>query len=197
MKRQLTLQQYRTIDLFLFAGMLAIFEFVIVRFAFASFFTLSLAGAITAIVYMRWGWWGGIHAALAGFLTCLYTSLFVEGMTAEPGDYAIYIVGNLVSLLAVAALLRRGKEKVRQSVLASMAFGLAVILLMQGGRMAVALALGRPPDRVIEYMTHDPLSILFTVGVIWIVRRLDGVFEDQKHYLLRLQEERERNNTEQ
>ncbi len=39
--------------------------------------------------------------------------------------------------------------------------------------------------------------ILFTLVITWIVRRLDGVFEDQKHYLLRLQEERERNNTEQ
>ena len=29
-------------------------------------YTVSLAGAIASIMYMRWGYWGGIHAALAG-----------------------------------------------------------------------------------------------------------------------------------
>ena len=195
MKRQLTLQQYRNIDLFLFAVMLAIFEFLIVRFVTGSLYTLSLAAAITTIVSMRWGWWGAIHAALAGFLFCLYYGMAVGQV--EPSDYLIYIVGNLFSLAAVAGLLRLGKERVRRSVLLSVAFGLAVVLLMQGGRMLVALTLGRPADRVVEYLIYDPLSVLFTVVVTWIVRRLDGVFEDQKHYLLRLQEERERNNTEQ
>ena len=195
MKRQLTLQQYRTIDLALFAVMLAIFEFIIVRFAVGSLYTVSLAAAISTIVYMRWGWWGGVHAALAGFLFCLYYGMSVGQVEAT--DYLIYILGNLFSLVAVAGLLRLGKERVRASVWLSLAFGLAVILLMQGGRMLVALTLGRPPDRVVDYIVYDPLSILFTVVVTWIVRRLDGVFEDQKHYLLRLQEERERNNTEQ
>ena len=195
MKRQLTLQQYRNIDLFLFAVMLAVFEFLIVRFVTGSLYTLSLAAAITTIVFMRWGWWGAIHAALAGFLFCLYYGMAVGQV--GPRDYLIYIVGNLFSLAAVAGLLRLGKERVRKSVLLSVGFGLAVILLMQGGRMLVALTLGYPPDRVVEYLIYDPLSILFTVVVTWIVRRLDGVFEDQKHYLLRLQEERERNNTEQ
>lgn len=195
MKKQITLQQYRNIDLFLFAALLAIFEFIIVRFAIASVYTLSLAAAIAAIVYMRWGWWGGIHAALAGGLYCLYYGLAVA--PTRPGDYLIYIVGNLFSLAAACALLKLGKERVRKSVLASLGFGLAVVLLMQGGRALVALALGNPLEGVAEYITHDPLSVVFTLVVTWIVRRLDGVFEDQKHYLLRLQEERERNNTEQ
>ena len=28
--------------------------------------------------------------------------------------------------------------------------------------------------------------------IVWIARRLDGIFEDQKKYLLRVQEEKER-----
>lgn len=198
MKKQLTLQQYRNIDLFLFAAMLAIFEFLIVRFAIASVYTLSLAGAVCAIVYMRWGWWGGIHAALAGVLFCFYYSRFVPGAAAvDWTDYVIYIIGNLFSLLAVFGLLKAGKERVRQNTLASLGFALAVILLMQGGRALMALTLGADPRAALGFFYYDPLSILFTLVVTWIVRRLDGVFEDQKHYLLRLQEERERNNSEQ
>ncbi len=198
MKKQLTLQQYRNIDLFLFAAMLAIFEFLIVRFAIASVYTLSLAGAICTIVYMRWGWWGGIHAALSGVLFCFYYGHFVPGAAAvDWTDYIIYLIGNLFSLIAVFGLLKAGKERVRQNTLASLAFSLAVILLMQGGRTLMALTFGAAPGDALGFFYYDPLSILFTLVVTWIVRRLDGVFEDQKHYLLRLQEERERNNSEQ
>ncbi len=200
MNRQLTLQQYRTIDLLLFAAMLALFEFLIVRFATGSMFgTVSLAAALTAIVYMRWGWWGGLHAALAGALFCFYLSLAPSAVQIIGwNDYLTYIVGNLFSLLAVAGLEALGKERVRQSVWLSLGFALAVIVLMQGGRMLVALTLGCPPEELVRsYFLYDCLSILFTLVIIWIVRRLDGVFEDQRHYLLRLQEERERNNTEQ
>lgn len=197
MNKQLTLQQYRNIDLLLFAAILALFEFLIVRFATGSMYgTVSLAAALTAIVYMRWDWWGAIHAALAGALFCLYCGQLAQGVVWQ--NYLTYILGNLFSLLAVVALKRLGKERVRQSVWLSLGFGLAVVLLMQGGRMLVALALGTPPDTLVHsYFLYDCLSILFTLVVTWIVRRLDGVFEDQKHYLLRLQEERERNNTEQ
>ncbi len=198
MNRQLTLQQYRTIDLLLFAAMLAIFEFLIVRFATGSMFgTVSLAAALTTIVYMRWDWWGGIHAALAGGLFCLYYGQ-VAAQPIQWRDYLVYIVGDLFSLFAVAALKGLGKERVRQSVWLSLGFGLSVVLLMQGGRMLMALVLGTAPGALIRtYFLYDSLSILFTLVITWIVRRLDGVFEDQKHYLLRLQEERERNNTEQ
>lgn len=66
-------KQYRAIDLTMFAGMLVIFEFIIVmaaRFWFPGQpFTVSLVAAITTIVYMRWGCWGVIHAMLGG--SCL------------------------------------------------------------------------------------------------------------------------------
>ncbi len=199
MKKQMTIQQYRAIDLLLFAAMLALFEFLIVRFATGSFYgTVSLAAALTSIVYMRWSWWGGIHAALSGALFCLYYSMVGGAQSVTWRDYAIYILGNLCSLLAVFALVKIGKERVRQSAFWSLGFALAVILLMQGGRMLLALALGKPSETLIsDYFLYDCLSILFTLLVTWIVRRLDGVFEDQKHYLLRVQEESKRNNTEQ
>lgn len=200
MNKQLTLQQYRTIDLLLFAAILAIFEFLIVRFATGSMYgTVSLAAALTAIVYMRWDWWGGLHAALAGALFCAYYGqVAAAGQAIDWRDYLVYIVGNLFSLLAVVALKGLGKERVRQSVWLSLGFGLAVVLLMQGGRMLAALVLGKAEGALVQsYFLYDSLSILFTLVITWIVRRLDGVFEDQKHYLLRLQEERERNNTEQ
>lgn len=190
MRRQLTFREYRTIDLLLFALMLAVFEFIIVRAASGAVFrdqpyTVSLAAAVASIVYMRWGAWGGIHAALAGFLFCFYYG-------GRPEQYAIYIVGNLFSLLAVIPLKRLGSERVRSGQWSGMLFPLAVILLMQGGRAAVSMVLGGSADGALGFFTTDALSDLFTLVIVWIARRLDGIYEDQKHYLLRVQKEKEK-----
>ena len=66
-------------------------------------------------------------------------------------------------------------------------------LAMQLGRMAVALATGHDPLACLGFITTDVLSLLFSVLILWIARRLDGMLEDQKHYLFRIQREKEQN----
>ena len=190
MKRQLTLPEYRNIDLALFGVILAVFEFIIVRVSNMGAFwdqpyTVSLAAAITSIIYMRWGYWGALHAALSGFLFCLFSGGTVN-------QYMIYTLGNLLSLAAVPVLKKLGHEKVRERSGWSLLFALAVIVLMWSGRALTALLLGAPAAGVVGFFTTDSLSALFTLVIIWIARRLDGVFEEQKHYLLRIQQEKER-----
>ena len=97
----------------------------------------------------------------------------------------IYCGGNLLSVAAVALLKALGRERVRTGHL-SLVFPLLVQVLMQAGRAAVALLLGARPGSVVGFFTTDSLSLLFTFVIIWIARKLDGVYEDQKHYLLRL-----------
>ena len=188
MTKQRTLKEYRNIDLALFGVMLVVCEYLIIRAEKSWFpgqpYAVSLAGAMTAIVYMRWGWWGGIHAALAGLVYC-----FFSGGSGD--QYAIYIIGNLFSLAAVPPLLKIGKERVRTGHL-SLVFPLAVLLLMQTGRMAVAMVLGSPANEAAGFFITDSLSLLFTFVIIWIARRLDGIYEDQKHYLLRLKQRQEK-----
>ena len=170
------------IDLTMFGIMLVICEAVIIIAARLWFpgqpFTVSLAAAVTTIVFMRWGYWGGIHAALAGLVYC-----FMAG--ANPAQYMIYIVGNLFSLFSVIVLLKIGKEKIRTDTM-GMLYPILVLILMQAGRAVVALIMGAGPESVIGFFTTDSLSMLFTFVIIWIARRLDGVYEDQIHYLLRI-----------
>ena len=101
----------------MFAIMLIICEFIIVmaaRFWFPGQpYTVSLAAAIVTIVYMRWGWWGAIHAVLAGIVFC-----FFQG--ASPNQYLIYTAGNLFSLISVFILKKVGKEKIRNRPSATM-----------------------------------------------------------------------------
>ena len=184
----LTFKQYRSIDLAIFAAILALTEFLIVKAAKSWFpdqlYTVSVTAAVTAIVMMRWGPFAGIHAALGGLVYC-----WASGGSAQ--QFVIYILGNGLSLAALLLFKAFGKEKIRKSFLLTILFALCVVVAMQVGRGLVALIFGSGIEVIWKFMTTDALSDLFTMLVVWVASRLDGIFEDQKHYLLRQQKERE------
>ena len=189
MKRQLSFQQYRAIDLAMLAALLCITEMLIVRAATWWFpdqlYTVSVVGALTAIVLMRWGPWAAIHAALGGAVFCL----------ASHGSFrqlVVYCIGNLFSLLMLLPLKYLGGERIRLDAVLSVCFGLLTLLLMQLGRALTAFALGTEFQTCLGFFTTDALSLLFTGVIIWIARRLDGIFENQRHYLLRIHKEEEK-----
>ena len=176
------MRRYRAIDLFFFAGMVVVFETIMVLAATKWFpgqpYTVSVTAVITAIVMMRWGMPAALHAALGGIAFCLASYGTVQQMV-------LYAGGNLLSLLAYPLLRRIGEERVRQSTGLTLAFGAAVLLLMQLGRALLAAAMGAAGG-IIRFFTTDVITMLFTLVVLWIVRRLDGVFENQQHYLSRI-----------
>ncbi len=183
MNREYSFSQYRGIDLTLFAVILCVSETLIVRAASYWYadqlYTVSVVGAVTAIVLMRWGPWAAIHAVLGGLVYVL-----VSGGSAR--QILVYCAGNLLSLLILFPLRALGKERVRNDGFLSVTFGLAVLLLMQLGRALAAFAMGTAFRSCLGFFTTDALSLLFTGVIVWIARRLDGIFEDQKHYLLRI-----------
>ena len=170
MKRQLTLAEYRAVDLTLLAVILAVCEYGMTLAARQWFpdqlYTVSLTAALCAIVLMRWGVWAGLHAALGGAVFW-----FASGGTLP--QLVIYGIGNLGCLLVLPLLRGNGKEKIRRDKLFTALFALAVLLAMQLGRAAAALLLGTSWRTCVGFFTTDALS---------------GVFEDQKQYLRRLQE---------
>ena len=187
MERQRTVGEYRAIDLLIFSLMVFFGETVIImgaRLFPGELYVLSVTPVVTAIVMMRWGPWAAIHAALGGLALCI-------GTGAAAQQYAVYCGGNLLGLGALALLKLQGKENIRQDAFRTVVFGLATALLMQLGRALASVALGGPAEAMFEFFRADVLTLLFTAVVIAIVRRLDGVFEDQINYLLRISKERE------
>lgn len=186
MAKQRTLGLYRTIDLFCFVLMLALFEpvlhFAATRLFPAEPYTVSVTAAVTAIVLMRWGPWAAIHAVFGGIMACLLAGARID-------QYLIYGFGNLFSLAALMLLKKWGKEETRKDALHSIAFALVTALLMQLGRAVMALILGNGLLLCLGFFTTGVITDLFTVVIVWIARRLDGIFEDQIHYLLRIQKE--------
>ncbi len=183
MKRQFSFQQYRAIDLAMFAALLCITETMIVKAATWWFpdqlYTVSVVGAVTAIVLMRWGPWAAIHAVLGGAVFC-----FASHGSAK--QLLIYCAGNLFSLLMLLPLKYLGGERIRLDGFLSVLFGICTLLLMQLGRALVAFVLGTEFQTCLGFFTTDALSLLFTGLILWVARRLDGIFENQRHYLLRI-----------
>jgi hypothetical protein len=186
--RHMSLKQYKRLDLFLFAVMLVISESVIVNAAIRWYpdqlYTVSVSAAVTAIVMMRWGPWAAIHAVLGGIVYCLAAK-------GTPRQFLIYGAGNLFGLLSLLLIRIFGKDRIRENVLLALLFALCTQLFMQIGRACVSALSGAAFEAGIHFITTDALSGLFTMVIVWIASRLDGVFEDQISYLLRVQKEAE------
>jgi len=182
-----TVGHYRVVDLSLFAVMLLVFENIIllasVRWFPGQPYTVSLVPAIIAIVLVRWGPWAAIHAVLGGLIVCLQAR-------TTASRYLVYCVGNLFPLALVPWLSKWRKEQgVWKESTRALGYGIAVLLLIQAGRAVMTLLFGAAPMLALGCFTTEAITDLFTLVILWIVHRLDGVLEDQNHYLRRIQEE--------
>lgn len=187
MKQQITVTQYRNIDLTILAIAMAVTQalihFAVSRWFPEQLFVVSPVGIVVALVMMRWGGWAVIHSVLGGFLFALLSD-------GNAQHILIFGAGNAFALLALILLKCPGKEKIRTNPIYTLLFGFCVQGLMLLGRATIAVALGFGWSASLGFITTDTLSILFTMVAIWVIRRIDGLFEDQIHYLLRTQEER-------
>lgn len=183
------LRRYQSMDLLIWTVLLFVFEAIVVKAGTVWFrsqpWTLSLVPALTAVVYMRWGVYGLFYSALGGVAICFASK-------AEVIQYVVYVFGNLFSCFSLLMLKKMGKEKVRSSVFFSLLYATVVFVLMALGRGVVSLVLGNGLYIVVDFITTDILSLVFAMVVVWIARRLDGVFEDQISYLMRLKAEEEK-----
>ena len=181
-----SIRKYQSIDLMFWSILLFVFEFIVVKAGFVWFsnqlWTLSIVPALTAIVYMRWGIYGVFYSVIGGIAIC-----FASG--ANNHQYLIYCLGNMFSVVLFLMEKLIGKEKIRESVLASIVFGLVSALSMQIGRGVVSALFGNGFDMIVSFIATDIISTLFAVIIVWIARKLDGVFEDQISYLVRVNNE--------
>ena len=174
-----TIRRYQSVDLMIWSILLLVFEFIVVKAGSVWFrnqlWTLSIIPALVAIVYMRWGVFGIFYSALGGIALCF-------GGGGSTQQY-------LISVVLLLFLKFIGKEKIRESVFASIIFALVSALSMQIGRGVVAALLGNGIGSVVTFITTDIISDLFAILIVCITRKLDGVFEDQISYLVRVNNE--------
>ena len=187
--KQITFKEYRMIDLIIFAVFMIVFESIATyasgKWFWAQAVNISVTLLLTCIVMMRWSGWAAIHAVVGGLVYC-----FCIGATTE--QYVVYAVGNLFGLIALLLIKYPGKEKIRGSRLQLGILATVTYLGMAAGKTLVSLIFGGTIEDFIIYITTDIISLLFATVVLILVRKTDGMIEDQKAYLFRVErEERE------
>lgn len=187
--RLISFKQYRFTDLFLFAVILAVFE-LILHFAFiafegnGAFFTFSPMVPIVLLVLMRWNWYAVFYAVGDGLLYCI-----LNGGSWQ--SYLIYCIGNAFIMLLLIYNRFVGKERVTQKAVLSLLYVVLGWLATILGRAVVAACVGINFADALTGQLYELISLLIGILIVMLMRRLDGMFEDQKHYLKRIDAERE------
>ena len=185
----ISFKQYRIIDLAIWVFLLTVFESLTVLAATRWFpgelYMLSQLVAVLCIVMMRWGGYAAVHAVVGGAVFCLISG-------GNGPQFAVYCIGNCFALLALLLFKALGKEKVRAGAFLTILFVTLAFCGAQMGRWLVSLFLGGSPDSIFSFFMTDSLSLLYAVVVVLIARRVDGVYEDQRSYLIRTEDERKR-----
>lgn len=189
MRKQISFSQYRSIDLTILAVVLVISQ-ILINAASTNWYVnqpyvVSPVAAVAALVMMRWGAYVAVHAVLGGAVYVLLSGGNMQQL-------AIYCIGNLAAMAVLVMFRVFSKERIRESAFLTVMFAFMVQIAMQLGRAAVAAIFGNNLSVCLGFITTDVLSVLFTTLIIWIARRVDGLFEDQRNYLLRQEREAER-----
>ncbi len=170
----------------MFTALFTISEYIVTLAANKWFpaqpYVFSLSVLFITLVLMRWGLFAVIPAVVGAVAFCVASG-------AGTQHYLIYITGNIFAVLSFLYLKLLGKENVRKDAIRSAILVILVYLLMQIGRWLAGLAVGSDAGTIILFLTTDSLSLLFALIAITVLRRTDGMFEDQKAYLLRIEEE--------
>ncbi|MBR5207543.1 MAG: hypothetical protein IKV65_03475 [Erysipelotrichaceae bacterium] len=186
--RQITFKEYRNIDLAILAAITFVFE-VIATLAAAKWFpaqpiAFSITVAMICVVMMRWSGYAAIHAAVGGFAFCA-----ASGATIE--QVLVYCIGNVFALGALLLIRLWGKEELRKDPFKRSMFAVTAYMGAVLGRWLVSLLFGGDLTALVVYATTDIISLLFALIVLNLLAKSDGMIEDQKTYLLRLQREKE------
>ena len=188
----ITFKQYRNIDLTIFSIILVLSEAVTTLATNDWFVAQPIAISTTMIficmVMMRWGGYAIIPAALGGLVFCIASS-------ATLPQYLIYIVGNCGGLVSLLWFKFFKKEDVRKGPFKLTFFVITTYVSIQLARWVLSLPFGARPDTLLVYLGTDIISLLFAAVIMLIMRNVDGMIEDQKSYLFRLQREKEEQNS--
>ncbi|MBQ0125087.1 MAG: hypothetical protein KBS59_02035 [Clostridiales bacterium] len=183
----MTFRQYRRTDILILSVMACVFEGA-VTLAGAKWFpeqpySLSITLTIICLAFMRWDKFALFIPALCGVVFCAASG-------ADLSQYIIYCVGNCAAALSLTFFKIWGK-KLRDDVFRTLVYVCSSFVFIQAGRWAVSLIFGAEPAIILNFISTDALSLLFAIVVILLARNIDGLFEDQKAYLIRTEKQRD------
>ena len=188
MRKEITFKQYKEIDISILSVLLLLFEALSVYasskwFNLAGLTLISLTPLVMVVMMMRWSEFAVIAALVGGVSYC-----FACG--GKPEQYLIYCVGNLFGVLSIFIIKKLGKEAIREKQLRLALISISTYLFINVGRWLVSLIFAPAIETLITFVTTDAISLVVAIVGTIALRNSDGILEDQKAYLLRLDRER-------
>lgn len=193
--RQISVKQYRLTDLFLFVVILALGELLpylaMKWFPSQAIFTLSFMVPIVVVVMIRWGWPSVFYALASGLIYCL-----LNGGTGR--QFATYMIGNAFIGLMLIPRYLIGADKITAKWWTSALFVAGAwicVCLGRGTVSAICLAIS-PVEGTsagagfLAFALYDLVSLPISVLIAIVLRRFDGMFQDQKSFLNKLETEK-------
>jgi hypothetical protein len=142
-------------------------------------FTVSL------IVLVRWNFLSAVFPIVDAIIFC-----WLNG--AEAYVYAVYIIGNLFILLTWFIFKLIPKKKLFSKWYLTLIYPIVAFITVCLGRSAVAACFGASfVSTLLSSLGTESLNIVFATITLLILRKFDGMLEDQKSYLFRVAKEQE------
>ncbi|MBR2381496.1 MAG: hypothetical protein IKA84_03260 [Clostridia bacterium] len=185
--KQLTFKQYRQIDLTILCLLTAVFEAIATYssnyWLVFQAMTISVTLTVTCITMVRWNGYAIAPALVGSFVYCL-----VSG--ASPKQFFIYCFGSAFCLFSLLLFKKFRKENINSSFAIRLAFVLSTYLFIALGRWICSLPFEFSLGSILAFIFTDVLSLIFAIFVLTLAKNADGLIEDQKSYLLRLEKKR-------
>lgn len=179
----MSFKQYRTLDLVIFTAMYALCEFLVIKGATVWFdepYSISIMLPLLLIVMMRWDRYAVIPAVI-------YAILFVFYQSGSVKQYLIYIIGNLGFMATLIYVYKVGKDRIRKTFFDSAVYLVIGFVTMEVSRGLASMIISHTgPMVILQFLMTDMLSLVFGLLVIITVRKAEGLFQDQKQYLLQI-----------
>ena len=198
--RLISFARYRATDLLIFAAILVAFG-LISFFAFTRWFTsdistffFSVGIPVSLLVMVRWGWYGMFYAVADGLLYCTLSVLTSGGEYYSMAFqyYLTYAVGGAFVGLAYLMVRFMGYRRITSAWYFTLLYMLCGWVAVLVGRVLVSLCFGENfLAALLGFMgPSELLSLAMGIVILLIMRRLDGMMENQRDYLIRLDKER-------
>lgn len=186
----MSFKKYRTIDIALLSIIYTIFEYIVIKAATSWFnepYTVSIMLAMLLIIMIRWDRFVCIPCVIFGFL-------FVFLQNGVGVQYLIYILGNIGFLLTLVYVYKLGKSRITDSIFLTMLYCVIGFLTMEVSRGIAAICFTENSFAIIsKFILTDMLTLVFTIVVMLIARKIDGLLMDQKQYVLKINKKKETN----
>lgn len=192
--RLISLKQYRLTDLFIFAAILLIYDLIMFYapqlFTGGAIYSFCLTVPITLLVMIRWGWQSVFFAVGDGIVLNL-----LNNPTSWQG-YISYAVGNALMMLLLIAVKFIGKDKIVGKWYTTVLFVIVGWVLANFGVTCIQAMFGYNFGEVAAanfgFGVDGVLALAMGLVILLVLRRLDGMLEDQKKYLIRVNGEQQR-----